>query len=77
MFLGMSIFLIFPFTRLVHVWSGFATVGYVLRPYQVVRSRRALAPRKPASAAAPSAAPHAPPKAVPSGAAARSTGVAR
>jgi hypothetical protein len=23
MFLGMSIFLIFPFTRLVHVWSGF------------------------------------------------------
>ena len=77
MFLGMSIFLIFPFTRLVHVWSGFATVGYVLRPYQVVRSRRALAPRKPASAAVPSAAPHAPPKAVPSGAAARSTGVAR
>ena len=40
MFLGMSIFLIFPFTRLVHVWSGFASVGYVLRPYQVVRSRR-------------------------------------
>ena len=40
MFLGMSIFLIFPFTRLVHVWSGFATVGYLVRPYQVVRSRR-------------------------------------
>ncbi len=40
MFLGMSIFLIFPFTRLVHVWSGFATVAYLARPYQVVRSRR-------------------------------------
>lgn len=40
MVLGMSIFLIFPFTRLVHVWSGFGTVAYVLRPYQVVRSRR-------------------------------------
>ena len=40
MFLGMSIFLIFPFTRLVHVWSGFGTLAYVLRPYQVVRARR-------------------------------------
>lgn len=40
MFLGMSIFLIFPFTRLVHVWSGFGAVVYLVRPYQVVRSRR-------------------------------------
>jgi nitrate reductase gamma subunit len=40
MFLGMSIFLIFPFTRLVHVWSGFGTVAYLVRPYQLVRSRR-------------------------------------
>ncbi len=40
MFLGMTIFLVFPFTRLVHVWSGFATVSYLLRPYQVVRARR-------------------------------------
>ena len=39
-FLGMSIFLVFPFTRLVHVWSGFGTLAYLLRPYQVVRSRR-------------------------------------
>jgi nitrate reductase gamma subunit len=39
MFLGMTIFLIFPFTRLVHVWSGFASVGYLVRPYQVVRSK--------------------------------------
>ena len=40
LFLGMSIFLIFPFTRLVHVWSGFATLAYLARPYQLVRSRR-------------------------------------
>ena len=40
MLLGMSIFVVFPFTRLVHVWSGFATLTYLLRPYQVVRSRR-------------------------------------
>ena len=40
MFLGMTIFLVFPFTRLVHVWSGFGTLAYVVRPYQMVRSRR-------------------------------------
>jgi nitrate reductase gamma subunit len=44
MFLGMSIFFIFPFTRLVHVWSGFASVSYLVRPYQVVRSRRLNVP---------------------------------
>jgi len=37
MFLGMTIFLIFPFTRLVHVWSGFASLSYLIRPYQIVR----------------------------------------
>ncbi len=37
--LGMTVFLVFPFTRLVHVWSGFAAAGYLLRAYQVVRSR--------------------------------------
>lgn len=42
--LGMTIFLLFPFTRLVHVWSGFASVGYLFRPYQVVRSRRLNVP---------------------------------
>lgn len=40
MVLGMTVFLIFPFTRLVHVWSGFGTLAYVLRPYQLVRARR-------------------------------------
>ena len=38
--LGMTIFLLFPFSRLVHVWSGFGTVAYLIRPYQVVRSRK-------------------------------------
>jgi nitrate reductase gamma subunit len=35
--LGMTIFLLFPFSRLVHIWS--APFGYVFRPYQVVRRR--------------------------------------
>ncbi|MEO7151357.1 MAG: respiratory nitrate reductase subunit gamma [Burkholderiaceae bacterium] len=37
---GMTIFLLFPFSRLVHVWSGFAAVAFLFRPPQVVRSRR-------------------------------------
>ena len=45
MFLGMSLFLVFPFTRLVHVWSGFGTLAYAIRPYQTVRSRRLNLPR--------------------------------
>jgi nitrate reductase gamma subunit len=39
LFMGMSVFVIFPFTRLVHVWSGFASVGYLGRAYQLVRPR--------------------------------------
>jgi len=39
LFMGMSLFLIFPFTRLVHVWSGFASLGYLGRAWQLVRSR--------------------------------------
>ena len=42
--LGMTIFLLFPFSRLVHVWSGFATVAYLFRAPQVVRSRRLNVP---------------------------------
>lgn len=39
--LGMTIFLIFPFSRLVHIWS--APVWYLGRKgYQVVRTRRVL-----------------------------------
>ena len=37
LFLGMSVFLLFPFTRLVHVWS--VPLGYLMRPYQIVRSK--------------------------------------
>ncbi len=38
MVLGMSVFLIFPFTRLVHVWS--VPVGYLGRAYQIVRTKK-------------------------------------
>ena len=44
MVLGMTIFLLLPFSRLVHVWSGFAVVAYLFRPYQLVRSRRLNVP---------------------------------
>ena len=37
--MGMTVFLLFPFSRLVHVWSGFAAVGYLARAYQIVRTR--------------------------------------
>ena len=39
LFLGMTIFLVFPFTRLVHVWSGFAATTYLVRAWQLVRPR--------------------------------------
>ena len=36
LFLGITIFLVFPFTRLVHIWS--VPIGYLLRNgYQIVR----------------------------------------
>lgn len=35
---GMAIFLLFPFTRLVHVWS--ASFEYFTRRYPIVRTRR-------------------------------------
>ncbi|MFB2653900.1 respiratory nitrate reductase subunit gamma [Shewanella seohaensis] len=37
MVLGMTLFLLFPFCRLVHVWS--VPVEYLTRRYQIVRSR--------------------------------------
>lgn len=39
LFMGISLFLIFPFTRLVHVWSGLASVTYLGRAWQLVRPR--------------------------------------
>lgn len=38
-FLGLTLILITPFTRLVHIWS--IPFGYLTRPYQVVRRRQA------------------------------------
>jgi nitrate reductase gamma subunit len=35
--LGMTVFMVFPFSRLVHIWS--APLGYLGRPYQIVRQR--------------------------------------
>lgn len=47
LFLGMTVFLVFPFTRLVHIWS--APVWYFGRPgYQIVRTRRRISPPRPA-----------------------------
>jgi nitrate reductase gamma subunit len=41
--LGLTLFIITPFTRLVHIWS--APVWFLLRPgYQIVRSRRSDKP---------------------------------
>ena len=39
-FFGLTLFLLFPFTRLVHIWSGIASIAYLLRPWQLVRTRR-------------------------------------
>ena len=38
LFFGMTVFLLFPFSRLVHIWS--APIGYLGRAYQVVRRKR-------------------------------------
>lgn len=38
MFFGMTVFLIFPFTRLVHIWS--VPVTYLVRAYQIVRVKQ-------------------------------------
>lgn len=39
LFFAMSIFLFFPFTRLVHIWS--APIPYLFRAYQIVRRKKA------------------------------------
>ena len=39
LFMGMTLFILFPFTRLVHVWSGFASLTYLGRAWQLVRQR--------------------------------------
>ncbi|HWX51093.1 MAG TPA: respiratory nitrate reductase subunit gamma [Roseomonas sp.] len=53
--LGMTLFVLFPFTRLVHVWS--APVWYLGRTgYQVVRTRRPVTRARPQAAARPAVA---------------------
>ncbi len=44
--LGFTIFLISPFTRMVHIWSGIGALAYLFRPYQIVRSPRSARARK-------------------------------
>jgi len=54
LFLGMTIFLVFPFTRLVHIWS--APVWYLgRRSYQIVRTKQPTSRRAVARATQPRA----------------------
>jgi nitrate reductase gamma subunit len=41
--LGFTIFLISPFTRMIHIWSGAGALSYLFRPYQIVRTPRTRA----------------------------------
>jgi len=41
--LGFTIFLISPFTRMIHIWSGVGALAYLFRPYQIVRAPRTRA----------------------------------
>lgn len=41
--LGFTLFLVSPFTRMIHIWSGMGALAYIARPYQLVRTRRSLA----------------------------------
>lgn len=39
-FLGFTLFLVSPFTRMIHIWSGAGVLAYLFRPYQIVRTPR-------------------------------------
>lgn len=41
--LGFTIFLVSPFTRMIHIWSGVGALAYLFRPYQLVRTPRTRA----------------------------------
>jgi nitrate reductase gamma subunit len=41
--LGFTLFLVSPFTRMIHIWSGIGALAYLFRPYQIVRSPRTRA----------------------------------
>ncbi|WP_033018536.1 respiratory nitrate reductase subunit gamma, partial [Streptomyces rimosus] len=53
--LGMALFALWPFSRLVHAFT--APLGYVIRPYVVYRSRRGVGGRGPYRPGTPSQAP--------------------
>jgi nitrate reductase gamma subunit len=36
--LGFTLFLVSPFTRIIHIWSGAGALAYLFRPYQIVRT---------------------------------------
>lgn len=64
--LGMTILLLAPFTRLVHIWS--APVWYLMRSWQIVRTRKRFQPKlaaRPPRASTPAAPRPATPEAVP------------
>ena len=41
--LGFTLFLVSPFTRMIHIWSGVGALAYLFRPYQIVRTPRTRA----------------------------------
>ena len=38
-----TLFLISPFTRMIHIWSGAGALAYLFRPYQIVRTPKTRA----------------------------------
>jgi nitrate reductase gamma subunit len=40
---GFTLFLISPFTRMIHIWSGAGALAYLFRPYQIVRTTQTRA----------------------------------
>lgn len=41
--LGFTLFLVSPFTRMIHIWSGVGVLAYLFRPYQIVRTPKTRA----------------------------------
>jgi nitrate reductase gamma subunit len=41
--LGFTLFLVSPFTRMIHIWSGVGALAYLFRPYQIVRTSKTRA----------------------------------
>ncbi|HVV61347.1 MAG TPA: respiratory nitrate reductase subunit gamma [Pseudolabrys sp.] len=41
--LGFTLFLVSPFTRMIHIWSGVGALSYLFRPYQIVRTPKTRA----------------------------------